>query len=228
MRRNLALTLALLGVAASAQAAEPVGILDVIVDGVPPDAQVRFEEGIEEGLRGAGVDVVPKGAVAAALAKVDVPEGCSFGPCLRAVGKALAVKQVLAARITAVGPSFSFILTFVDTASGAPTSQVADGCAVCTLDEALASVTLAVVSLATGAGDTVVTTPLRRTSATQRPAARRSSAPAAWWMAGFAVASAITGAGLASTGDAPAWAFFGLAGGLAAGGVTLFALDRSP
>jgi hypothetical protein len=200
-----------------------VGVLEVIVEGVPPDAQTRFQEGLEEGLRGAGVDVVPRGAVAAALTKVDVPYGCTLGPCLRAIGKALAVQKVLVARVTAVGPSFTFVLTFLDTARGAPVAQVSDSCAVCTLDEALASATLAVVSLATGAGDIVATTPVP--ARVTRVSGTTPLKTVAWWLTGLAVASATTGAALLSVGDAPAWACFGLAGGLSAGGLTIFLFD---
>jgi hypothetical protein len=127
--------------------AETVAVLDSVFDGVPNAARADFEANLEESLRGAGFTVMPKDAVKGLIVKGDVTAGCSFGPCLRAVGKALAVELALVARITADGPSFSFVLTLVDTASGVPVAQVSDTCAVCTFDEASAAATLAVVDL---------------------------------------------------------------------------------
>jgi hypothetical protein len=131
----------------SSARAETVAVLDSVFDGVTNVARADFEANLEESLRGAGFSVLPKDAVKGLIIKGDVTAGCAFGPCLRAVGEALGVELALVARITADGPSFSFVLTLVDTASGVPVAQVSDTCAVCTFDEASAAATLAVVDL---------------------------------------------------------------------------------
>jgi hypothetical protein len=127
--------------------AETVAVLDSIIDGVPAGARPDFQKNLEESLRGAGFTVLPQVTVKNLLLSSDVTAGCSFGPCLRQVGKALGVELGLVVRISAVGPSFSFVLTLVDTTTGAPVAQVSDTCAVCTFDEASSAATLAVVDL---------------------------------------------------------------------------------
>jgi len=127
--------------------AETVAVLDSIIDGVPASARPGFELNLEESLRGAGFTVLPQTTVKNLLLKSDATAGCSFGPCLRSVGKALGVELALVVRISADGPSFTFVLTLVDTLSGAPVAQVSDTCAVCTFDEASSAATLAVVDL---------------------------------------------------------------------------------
>jgi hypothetical protein len=127
--------------------AETVAVLDSIIDGVPASAKPAFEQNLEESLRGAGFTVLPQATVRNLLVTSNATAGCSFGPCLRAVGKALGVELALVVRISADGPSFTFVLTLVDTSSGAPVAQVSDTCAVCTFDEASSAATIAVVDL---------------------------------------------------------------------------------
>ena len=127
--------------------AESVAVIDSNIDGVPASAKPGFELNLEDSLRGAGFTVLPQVTVKNLLLKSDATAGCSFGPCLRSVGKALGVELALVVRISADGPSFTFVLTLVDTNSGAPVAQVSDTCAVCTFDEASSAATIAVVDL---------------------------------------------------------------------------------
>jgi hypothetical protein len=75
------------------------------------------------------------------------------------VGHALGVQGVVVARISATGSSYDVAVTLLDVRVGSPRAQVTDGCAVCTLDEAVAmvagaarSVTISVGNLATWNG----------------------------------------------------------------------------
>jgi hypothetical protein len=149
VRRSLSLVVLLLLVTGSVARAETVAVLDSVFDGVPGNARADFEANLEESLRGAGFTVLPKETVKGLLVKSDAVAGCAFGPCLKAVGKALGVELALVSRISADGASFSFVLTLVDTATGVPVAQVSDTCAVCTFDEASSAATLAVVDLGT-------------------------------------------------------------------------------
>lgn len=148
---------------AEAQPAAPIedpsliiGILDLQVDGVSATAAARFETSIEEGLTGSGYQVSPRKRLMALLGQSSYVPGCLFGPCLEEVFRNTELRLVLVARITSVGPSYEYVVSLLDTRIGRPTSQVTDQCEVCTLEEAIASTTLAVIELVTGSGNSVV------------------------------------------------------------------------
>ncbi|MBI4508511.1 MAG: hypothetical protein HY698_02665 [Deltaproteobacteria bacterium] len=197
-------------------AAERIAVLDMVASGIPDDSRGRFEVSFEEGLRGAGFEVVERADVLAKVVRSDAPEGCTFGPCLAAVGSALGVDLVLVARVAAQGPSYSFVLTIVETKTGVPKVQVADSCAVCTLDEALAASMLAVISLGTGTGGAKLVEPAGGRCGL------RPSRSGAWFVTGVAVASSVFGLLLASTErESAGWAAMGFGVGLGLLGGTL-------
>lgn len=210
--------------------AETVAVLDATIDGVPPEGRERLQGNLEDGLRGVGFTIVPHETVAERLAQANAAAGCAFGPCLRAVGLALGVQLVLVVRIVADGPSFSFVLTLVDTQSGTPRAQVTDACAVCTFDEAMGATTLAVVDLATRYRervDTEAEAPLPGGAGRASEQRRRHRLPA-WIMSG----GAIIAAGVATVlftrddgHDGAGWAAAGAAGGLAIGAGLLLTFD---
>ena len=235
MRRSLAL-LGAAGVALAAPfaraadvppeggTAESVAVLDSIIDGVPASARPSFEQNLEDSLRGAGFTVLPKATVKNLLLKSDAPPGCSFGPCLRAVGKALDVELALVVRISADGPSFTFVLTLVDTASGAPVAQVSDTCAVCTFDEASSAATLAIVDLGMRYRDNRDRSVLAENAAARERKRERLHA-STWVMAGLTLVVGGTAAYLLlarDDSDAAGWAAVGGATGLAIGTVVSF------
>jgi hypothetical protein len=131
---------------AAAPAKKRVAILDFVADGVSADVHAQFETTIEEQLRSAGYTVVTHAATAETIGKRDLQEGCSFGPCVSAIGKALDVERLLDVRIGAEGQSYSYVVSMIDT-RGVPVAQVADACAVCTVAEAMNKVGVAVGAL---------------------------------------------------------------------------------
>jgi hypothetical protein len=204
--------------------AESVAVLDSIIDGVPASARPSFEQNLEDSLRGAGFTVLPKATVKNLLLKSDAPPGCSFGPCLRAVGKALDVELALVVRISADGPSFTFVLTLVDTQTGAPVAQVSDTCAVCTFDEASSAATLAIVDLGMRYRDSRDRSELAEKSAA-RERKRESLHASTWVMAGLTLVVGGTAAYLLIARDdteAAGWTAVGGAVGLAIGTVVTF------
>ncbi len=198
--------------------AETVAVIDSIIDGVPQKDRAGFQENLEESLRGSGFTVLPQATVKSLLLSSDATAGCAFGPCLRAVGKVLGVELALVVRISADGPSYSFVLTLVDTRTGAPVAQVSDTCAVCTFDEASSAATLAVVDLGMRYRDAQ---DARNAPPAARPAARLHRAT--WVMGGLTVLASGAAAYILlgrDDVDRYGWAAAGSALGLAVG--TLF------
>jgi hypothetical protein len=199
--------------------AESVAVIDSIIDGVSPQQRAEFEQNLEDSLRGAGFTVLPMATVKGLLLKSDATAGCAFGPCLRGVGKALGVELALVVRISADGASFTFVLTLVDTRTGAPVAQVSDSCAVCTFDEASSAATMAVVDLGLRyreALDAGTTTPAAKASP-------RRVTP--WVLLGLSVLAGSTAAYLLlarDDTDGAGWAAAGGAAGLAVGTVLSF------
>jgi hypothetical protein len=141
-----------------AAATERVGILELEVEGASDVAAEAFETSVETGLGNAGFAVARRERMARMLEGSGYLEGCLFGPCLRTVYRTTGVRLALVGRILRLGQSYSYVVTLVDTRSGVPTSQATDTCAVCTVDEAVATAAMAVIGLVTGAG-AVVTDP---------------------------------------------------------------------
>ena len=223
MRRALAATL----VAASltlaptvVRAGEKVAVLDLTTEGIDADAATRFEVTLEDGLRAAGYDVVPRKQVTDLLAKRDLPDGCTFGPCLIAIGDAIGVSRVLVARVSAAGPSYTFLLTLVSAKTGAPVAQVADSCSVCTVDEAQSQMTLSIVSLGTGPSAPVIVQPVQvRGDHHIRNRLHRD----AWWLSGAALVGLTAGGLLLALDQIPlGCTAFGAGAGLGIAGITIF------
>jgi hypothetical protein len=144
----LALVAATAG-AAGAEETAPVGILEVATQGVSDATGDKFEESVERALAAVNVPVVRSKSVRDKLAQTDYVHGCSFGSCLRAVGRATGLQRLLVARIEGAGQSYSVVVSLVETGEGRLLSQVAQSCPVCTVDEAMATATRAVVELVT-------------------------------------------------------------------------------
>jgi|GEM_PF-1996385 len=252
MRRRRAAVFAavVLGLVADgdfARAGETVGIFRVDIDGVSKTAADKFEQSLEEGLTGTGFRVVTRDKLRKGL-KGELVPGCYFGACLKPIYKHLKIRLVLVARITSAGPNYNFIVSLLDARSGMPTSQVADRCEVCTLEEAIASATLAVIALATGTGTAKVTDPvegptraadlpgLRATIAQlqhrvhHNAALRRRRRQYGWLFVGLAVLAANVGVAQATRcddrGAATCWLGTGASGALGLAGITLLVLSR--
>jgi len=149
--RAIAVLALVAAAAGSARAGEqaPVGLLEVATQGVSDTTGDKFEESMERALAAVNVPVVRSKLVRDKLAQSDYVHGCSFGPCLRAVGRATGLERLLVARIEGAGKSYSVVVSLVETKEGRLVSQVAQSCPVCTVDEAITTATRAVVELIT-------------------------------------------------------------------------------
>jgi hypothetical protein len=125
-----------------------VAILELQTEGLATDVRAQFETTIEEELRKAGAVVLANAGVLELVRKrVELPDGCTFGPCIAAIGKALEADRLLDARVNADGASYTFVISMVDGRSGAPSAQVVATCGVCTVAEALAKMGVTIRAL---------------------------------------------------------------------------------
>ena len=141
--------LALPGGSAKAEKQDPVGLLEVATRGVSETTGDTFEQGMERALAAVEVPVVRSKLLREKMGARDFVRGCTFGPCLREVGRATGLKRLLVARIEGAGKSYSVVVSLIETEEGRLVSQVAQSCPVCTVDEAIATATQAVVELIT-------------------------------------------------------------------------------
>lgn len=135
---------------------EIVGILHFEASGVSPTAARAFEDSIERGLTDNGYQVAPRKRMMQMLGPSSYAPGCLFGACLEEVHRNTDVRLVLVGRVSAVGPAYTIVMSLLDTRLGRPMSQVVERCEVCTVEEAITTATLVVVSLTEGAGGAVL------------------------------------------------------------------------
>ncbi|RMH44427.1 MAG: hypothetical protein D6689_02405 [Deltaproteobacteria bacterium] len=230
--------------AARADDGEVIGILDVEVVGVSDTAAEMFEASLETGLGNAGFRVAKRERMRELLEPSGYIPGCRFGPCLKTVYDVTGVRLVLVARITGIGKNFSYLVTLVDTRTGLHTAQDTDECPVCTVDEAVATASLAVIGLVTGASNPEVTDPSvgptggiqfdpaelreRERALDRKLAARRRSLRrgGVFLLGMAALAAGASAVGFADDNDTLGAAGAAAAGAFAVGGATVFALSR--
>jgi hypothetical protein len=169
-----------------------VAVLDLVTDGMAADVRAQFETLIEEQLRRSGYLVIAHATVAEAVTRRDdLVEGCAFGPCVAPIAQAVGAERLLDVRITAEGPSYSFVVSMVESAYGATVAQEAASCGVCTVTEALAKLGASIAALE---NQRVVA----RNEATGRivrmePAPRSKALPIALVITGLAMTAGGTG-----------------------------------
>ncbi len=224
MRRGL-IVLAVLAVTAGAARAETrprAAILDVATDGMPVDVREQFETLIEEGLRKVGYDVVDHKTTLETIARRELGEGCTFGPCVVPIASALGARTIIDARVAAVGQSYSFVLSMLETRSGAAVAQVVGTCPVCTVSEALTKVRASIELLERQKNVAALPVPAARDAAP-----RRSSRALGGWLLAAGVAAAVGGGALVAwtEQDAPGWVTIGSGGTVALTGLILLVGD---
>lgn len=125
-----------------------VGILELKVEGVPPEIAAQFERNLAEQVDLKHFWVAPQQRLHALMANsTHWTEGCLVGKCLREVKVQTGADLVLLAALTGSGTSFGYVVTLVRTDTGNVLEQKTDRCDVCTVNEALAAATAATVKL---------------------------------------------------------------------------------
>jgi hypothetical protein len=131
-----------------------VGILDVRLEGVPKEIKRQFQVELEKQLDSSEYWLAPQQRIREMMANsTKWTEGCVVGHCLTEVKAVTGAELVLLASISGEGSSFGYVVTLMRTDTGGMLAQEASRCEVCTVNEALASATLAAVKLLTAAPD---------------------------------------------------------------------------
>lgn len=204
---------------------EQIGVLRIDASGVSAAAGEKFEQGVIDGLTGAGFRVVDSATIRKALeTRGGFVDGCTFGPCLGAVHAAAGVRFVLVARLEGVGRTYSFVVSLLESQGGRLVSQVAERCPVCTVDDAITTATLGTIELVTGLGEPAAASAPRARAAPWRPdprvtRERRIVWTAGWITIGVGAAAAVTGLALDDDGESTGRLVSGAGLGLIAGGL---------
>jgi hypothetical protein len=125
-----------------------IAVLDVRIDGAPPDVGAQFQKALD-------AQVDPKHFFVAARSQIHEimasstrwTDGCDVGPCLQELRNRTRASIALLASLTGSGTSFAWVITLARTDSGNVVSQRAERCDVCTVDEALRNATRAALDL---------------------------------------------------------------------------------
>lgn len=208
-----------------------VGILDVRVDGVPKEIERQFQSDLEKQLDSNAYWLAPQQRVREMMtSSTRWTEGCVVGPCLHEVKVQTGADLVLLASITGVDTSFGYVITLMRTDTGTMLAQKASRCDVCTVNEALASATLAAVGLLTSVPDKLPDEAAEHSAALERATSKLVAEHRATRRHVRALGIGLTLAGLVAAGagmtvylatDRPAGALAaaGAGAGLALGGV---------
>ena len=125
-----------------------VGVLDVRVEGVPPEIAAQFQQQLEAQVDTKHFWLEPRSRMHEMMTNsTKWTEGCVIGKCLSEVKRQTNADLVLLAALTGAGTSFGYVVTLVRTDTGLVLAQESERCDVCTVSEALANATLATVKI---------------------------------------------------------------------------------
>lgn len=180
-----------------------IGILDVRVEGVPREIAAQFETQLEKQLGSRAYWLAPKSRMLQMMeSSTRWTEGCVVGTCLSEVRTQTGAELVLLAAITGADNTFGFVVTLVRTDNGRMLSQQAARCDVCTVNEVLASATLAAVHLLTDLPDVLPDEPTATSSTLAASSHRAAHARTRRRHKRIAIATVLTGLAVAGTGAA--------------------------
>jgi hypothetical protein len=125
-----------------------VGILDVRVEGVAPEAKLQFGAALEQQLATSHYTLLTQPKMHEAMASsAKFTEGCVVGACLMDIRAQTSAELVLLVAFNGSGTTYGYVVTLVRTDTGRVLSQHADRCDVCTLTEAMGKATKATLAL---------------------------------------------------------------------------------
>jgi hypothetical protein len=131
-----------------------VGVLDVRVDGVPPEIAAQFQQQLEAQVDPKHFWLAPRSRMHEMMTNsTKWTEGCVVGACLGEVKRQTNADLVLLVALNGSGTSFGYVVTLVRTDTGTVLAQESERCDVCTVSEALTKATLATVKILDAAPD---------------------------------------------------------------------------
>lgn len=133
-----------------------VGVLDVRVEGVPPEISAQFQQQLETQVDTKRFWLAPRSRMHEVMSNsTKWTEGCVIGSCLGEVRRQTNAELVLLAALTGSGTSFGYVVTLVRTDTGRVLAQESERCDVCTVSEAVANATAATVKILNAVPDTL-------------------------------------------------------------------------
>lgn len=228
--------LALVVAARPARAGETViGLLDVSGTDVDDAVLEKFTQAVEDGLAGNDeLTAASQARMREALERSQWNRDCLVGPCLDEVRAQTGADMVAIAALTAVGQSYRYTITMLDTRTGHVLSQVSEDCVACTVEDVMSQVTMATIALVNGAGDTrtpdalTPVAPLARVQALERRVVghKRTIRRGGLLLIGAGLLTAGAAAYYVTNDrDDVGYPLGGLAGGLAASGAVVLGLS---
>jgi hypothetical protein len=133
-----------------------VGVLDVRVEGVPPEIAAQFQSQLEAQVDTKHFWLAPRSRMHEVMANsTKWTEGCVIGSCLGEVRRQTNADLVLLAALTGSGTSFGYVVTLVRTDTGHVLAQESERCDVCTVSEAVKNATQATVKILNAVPDSL-------------------------------------------------------------------------
>jgi hypothetical protein len=207
-----------------------VGVLDIRVDGAPPEVGVQFQRDLEAKVDPKRYFLAPRVRMHDRMtSSTKWTEGCVVGDCLREVKVQTNADVVLLASMTGSGTSYGWVVTLVGTEHGKVVGQTSERCDVCTVSEALNAATRATLMLldhlpADLHADAQTAAPVTPIEPAPPPARDTHGVlGTALTIAGLAVAAAGTAYYFAESHDKNGLVVAGIGGGLLVGGVVTLA-----
>ncbi|HEY0252615.1 MAG TPA: hypothetical protein VGC41_13865 [Kofleriaceae bacterium] len=203
-----------------------IGILDLKVDGAPPEVAAQFQRDLEAQVDTQHYFLASRTRMHDRMANsTKWSEGCIVGACLKEVKVQSNADVVLLAALTGSGTSYGWVITLVGTESGRVIGQENERCDVCTVSESLNAATLATIKLLNSIPDDLAADARPLAPAPPPPVEhhRSHALPVGLAIAGAVIAAAGIGYYAAQDHSKPGLAVAGVGGGLLVGGLVTLA-----
>jgi hypothetical protein len=136
-----------IGVPSAVARAEGVALVEFRTTDLPPALIEQVRKRMVEVMRAEGYKVVPEEVVAKKMREISVIPGCTVGPCLARLGRALHTERALLGGVASQGSNYDLTLTLLETGGGTVLAQVSNRCEVCNFKEVEDTVIRATVEL---------------------------------------------------------------------------------
>jgi len=122
---------------------DTLAIVDLRFAAVPPTVREQIRARIQQTLTQEGYELPGESVVQERLKRAAIAPGCTVGPCLVEVGRALEVERAIVGGVSGQGTSYDITLTLLETNGGSVLAQVSHRCDVCNFKEVERAVVVA-------------------------------------------------------------------------------------